>query len=108
MMFFAYRLLADCVAIVHAGYVAFVVIGFVLAIAGIARGWEWVRGFWFRVAHLTAIALVCAESFFGIACPLTTLEDRLRTLSGITGPPRDFVGYWIDRLIFYDFPPSVF
>lgn len=107
-MFLGYRLLADCVAIVHAGYVAFVVIGFLLVIIGIVRGWGWVRSFWFRAAHLIAIALVCAESLLGIACPLTILEDRLRTAGGVASHSRDFVGYWIDRLIFYDFPPWAF
>jgi Protein of Unknown function (DUF2784) len=88
MMFVGYRLLADCVAVVHAGYVAFVLVGFVLVIVGVAHGWDWVRGFWFRAAHLTAIVLVCAESFLGIACPLTTLENRLRTMGSVAGHSR--------------------
>ncbi len=107
-MFLPYGLLADAVAIVHAGYIAFVVAGFALIIVGIVAGWGWVRRFWFRAAHLAAIVLVCAESFTGIACPLTILEDRLRTMGGTASYSRDFVGYWLDRLIFYDFPPWVF
>jgi hypothetical protein len=103
-----YRLFADCVAIVHAGYLAFVVVGLALVIIGIVKGWGWVRNFWFRAAHLIAISLVCIESFLGIACPLTVLEDRLRVVGGVTGYSGDFVGYWIDRLIFYDFTPWVF
>jgi hypothetical protein len=103
-----YLLLADGVAVLHAAYVAFVTIGFALIAAGIVMHREWVRAFWFRVAHLGAIAFVCAESLMGTACPLTTLERQLRAMSGEASHSRDFIGYWIDRLIYYDFPPWVF
>ena len=103
-----YALLADEVAIVHAGVVAFIVCGFVLINFGAVAGWKWVRGFCFRVAHLAAITLVCAESITEWVCPLTSMESRLRELGGGAGYSRDFVGYWIDRLIFYDFPPAFF
>jgi hypothetical protein len=53
---------------------------FVLIAIGIAMRWEWVRAFWFRVAHLGAIALVYAESLMGAACPLTTREGRPKAL----------------------------
>jgi Protein of Unknown function (DUF2784) len=75
-------LLADGVALLHAAYVAFVTIGFALIAAGIVMHREWVRAFWFRVAHLGAIAFVCAESLMGTACPLRTLERQLRAMSG--------------------------
>src|SRR6266446_8282808 len=103
-----YLLLANAVAVFHAAYVAFVTIGFVLIAIGIAMRWEWVRAFWFRVAHLGAIALVCAESLMGTACPLTTLEGRLRAIGGEASQSQDFIGYWVDRLIFYNFPSWVF
>jgi hypothetical protein len=103
-----YLLLADAVAVLHFAYVAFVTIGFALIAIGIAMRWKWVRTFWFRAAHLGAIALVCAESLMGAACPLTTLEGRLRAMSGEASHSRDFVGYWVDRLIFYNFPSWVF
>jgi hypothetical protein len=61
------------------------------------------------VSHiLEPIALVCAESLMGTACPLTTLEGRLRAIGGEASHSHDFIGYWIDRLIFYNFPSWVF
>ena len=42
------------------------------------------------------------------ACPLTTLEVQLRTMSGEASHSRNFVRYWIDQLIYYDFPLWVF
>jgi hypothetical protein len=103
-----YLLLADGVAVVHAAYVAFVAFGFALIAAGLAMHWEWVRAFWFRVVHPSAIVFVCAESLMGSACPLTTLEGRLLAIGGEASYSRDFAGYWVDRLIYYDFPTWVF
>jgi hypothetical protein len=103
-----YILLADLVAVVHAAYVAFVVISFTLIIAGLTMRREWSQALWFRAAHLVAIAFVCAEAVMGVGCPLTTLESRLRAFGGETRYSRDFVGYWVDRLIFYDLPTWVF
>jgi len=49
-------LLADVVLVVHFAFVLFVVGGLALIWIGGAAGWQWVRGFWFRAAHLAAIA----------------------------------------------------
>ncbi|MHB8381698.1 MAG: DUF2784 domain-containing protein [Candidatus Binataceae bacterium] len=99
---------ADLVVTVHVAYVAFVVLGLAAIIVGGALGWRWVRNLWFRVAHLGAIGLVLAESILGVACPLTTLENFLRAQAGQPGYAGAFVGYWLDRLIFYRAPGWVF
>ncbi len=110
-----YRMLADAVVIVHAAYVAFVVLGLVAILAGAAfqsgkaAGYlNWTRNFTFRIVHLAAIALVCVEALTGVMCPLTTLEDSLRRRSGAAEYPGEFLGYWAHRLIFHDLPPAVF
>lgn len=103
-----YRLLADLIVAIHAAYVAFVVIGLLLILIGIARRWEWVRGWWFRVAHLVAILIVAAESLLDIPCPLTEWEYRLRELGGQAVSGGTFIGDLLHNLIFYDFPPWVF
>jgi hypothetical protein len=101
-----YRFLADAVVAVHFAYVAFVVLGLVAILAGAARGWQWVRNFWFRVVHFLMIAVVVIESVFGVLCPLTEWEDRLRELGGESGEPGSFVGRWLDRLLFVDLSSS--
>ncbi|MCC6611496.1 MAG: DUF2784 domain-containing protein [Burkholderiales bacterium] len=98
-------LLADAILIVHFGFVAFVVGGFVLVLAGAALGWGWVRNPVFRYLHLAAIAFVALEALAGIACPLTVWEDALRRAS--PGGP-GFVGRWIGRVLYYGFPEWVF
>ncbi len=103
-----YAFLADLVAAIHALYVGFVVLGLIAILLGGARGWTWVRNPYFRILHLAAIGLVCIESIVGIDCPLTTLENGLRLGAGQRGYGDDFIGYWLDRIIFYDFPPWIF
>jgi hypothetical protein len=101
--------LADMVLLVHAAFVAFVVVGLALIWAGRFRSWAFVRNFWFRAAHLAAIGVVAAESLSGFVCPLTTWEDRLRLLAG--GEHRyaeSFVQHWLHQVIFFDLSEGVF
>ena len=101
-------LLADLVLILHVAVVAFVVGGLLLVIIGNLRGWGWVNTFWFRLAHLGAIAFVVAETWLGITCPLTTLEMWLRLRGGAEVYGGGFVEHWLQRLLYYDAPPWVF
>jgi hypothetical protein len=99
---------ADLVTVIHAAYVAFVVIGFVAILVGWAAGWHWIRNFYFRLVHVAMILLVCCEALIGTTCPLTIWENMLRVKGGESGYSRDFVGYWLDSLIFYQAPRWVF
>ena len=99
---------ADLVTLVHAAYVAVVVLGFVAILIGWAAGWDWVRNRYFRIVHVAMILLVCCEALVGTTCPLTIWENMLRVKGGESGYSRDFVGYWLDSLIFYQAPPWMF
>jgi hypothetical protein len=101
-------LLADLVLLLHALFVAFVVVGLVLIVLGGARGWAWVRGRRFRIAHLAAIGVVVVQAWIGVLCPLTVLEMRLRQRAGGATYERSFVAHWLDRLLYFDAPPWVF
>ena len=101
-------LLADAVLVVHAGIAAFVLAGPVLVVVGNRRRWRWANDLRFRVAHATAIAIVVAESWFGLACPLTMLEMRLRASAGEASYGGGFVEHWLHHLLCYSAPPWVF
>ncbi len=101
-------MLADLVVALHAAYLAFVVFGFALIVLGYVAGWRWVRNAAFRLAHLAAILVVCAEALSGWTCPLTTLEDSLRQRGGERVYTGDFIRRWLDWLIFYNAPAWVF
>ncbi len=96
--------LADLILFLHAGYVLFVVSGLVLIWLGVGSRWRWVRSFWFRALHLAAVSLVAVEALLGAVCPLTALEDWLRS----TQLDEDFVVRWVRWLLFWDFPLWVF
>jgi hypothetical protein len=100
--------LADLIVVIHASYVAFVVLGLVAILLGIVFRWSWVRNFWFRVVHVIAIGIVAAEALAGVPCPFTVWENELRRIAGQASYPGDFVGYWAHRLIFYRAAPWVF
>lgn len=101
-------LAADAMLVVHALFVAFVVFGLVLIIAGGLRRWQWVHNRWFRVIHLLAIAIVMLQSWLGIVCPLTTWEMSLRRAAGQGTYDGTFISHWVGQLLYYQAPPWVF
>ncbi|MBM3344522.1 MAG: DUF2784 domain-containing protein [Betaproteobacteria bacterium] len=95
---------ADLILIVHFAFVLFVVGGLLMIWIGHAAGWQWVRNFKFRVAHLAAILFVALEAIAGVMCPLTIWEDALR---GVTSD-QSFIARWVHAIMFYSAPPWVF
>jgi hypothetical protein len=103
-----WRWLADLVLVTHAAYVLFVVGGQTLIIVGWIRGWEWTRCRVFRLLHLAAIGLVMLETWLGINCPLTTLENFLRLQAGAVAYEHSFIAHWLRWMIFYAAPEWIF
>lgn len=103
-----YGFLADLVVAFHVAYVSFVVGGQLAIMLGIALRWQWIRNFWFRLAHLLAITLVATEAIADVPCPLTVWERDLRLLAGQEASGETFIGRLLHALIFYDFPTWVF
>lgn len=103
-----YRLLADAVLLLHFGVVVFVVAGLAAIVVGNLRGWSWVNGLWFRLAHLGAIGVVIVQSWLGRLCPLTVLESWLREQAGGAAYDRSFVEHWVQRVLFHEAPFWVF
>ena len=63
-----YGILADLVVVAHFAYVLFVILGLLAVLVGRFAGWKWTRKFWFRVVHLTMIAIVVvAFGLLGLA-----------------------------------------
>ena len=103
-----FKALANAVLAAHLGIVIFVVAGLPLIFIGAARGWGWVRNRRFRVLHLAAIGYVALQSWVGIACPLTTLEQWLRVRAGATVYEGEFIVHWMRTLMFFEAPPWIF
>ncbi len=103
-----YQALADAVLVLHVAVVVFVVGGLVAVLAGNGLGWPWVNGWWFRLAHLLAIAFIVLQSWLGQLCPLTLLESWLRVQAGVGGYQRSFIEHWLQTLLYYEAPFWVF
>jgi hypothetical protein len=85
-----YQVLADIVACVHAAFVAFVVLGGVLAI-------RWRRLVWLHVPAAIWGALI---EFADWVCPLTPLENALRGRAGDAGYGDGFVQHYLLRALY--------
>ncbi len=103
-----YAWLADATVALHASFVLFVVGGQLLILLGWLGKWAWVRNPIFRISHLAAILFVVLEAWLGVNCPLTLLENRLRELAGQGVYELSFIGYWLNRILFYSAPEWVF
>lgn len=103
-----YRALADVVLLTHVTFVAFVIVGLLLVLAGGCCGWRWIRNPWFRAVHLAAIAVVVVQAWLGVICPLTTLEMALRERAGDATYGGAFIAHWLQALLYYEAPPWVF
>jgi hypothetical protein len=101
-------LLANLVLVLHVCVAAFVVAGLALIVVGNLARWHWVNHLWFRLAHRVAIAVVVAEAWFDIACPLTLLEMWLRSKAGAATYAGGFIEHWLSSLLYYQAPPWVF
>ncbi|MGF6508733.1 DUF2784 domain-containing protein [Paraburkholderia sp. 32] len=97
--------LANIVLVLHALIVVFIVGG--LFAIWIAHGLRlpWARNRTFRTVHVLAIGIVATLAVLNVPCPLTVLEDRLRT--GTVGP-QGFIQRWVSAWLYYDFPGWVF
>ena len=85
-----YRALADLVLVVHLAFVLFVVLGGLLVL-------RWPRTAWF---HIPAAIWGVLIEFTGWICPLTPLENSLRTRGGEAGYNGGFIEHYIQPLLY--------
>jgi len=102
------RLLADLLLILHVAIVLFIVGGLVATAVGGLLGWGWVRRFTWRVLHLAAMGFVAVGAVVGWICPLTVWEEALRRRAGEAEYGTGFVQYWLERLLYHDWPDWAF
>jgi hypothetical protein len=98
------RTLADAILVLHLGIVGFVVLGALAIPLGAWRGWSWVRGLRWRVAHLLLMGVIALQAWLGALCPLTIWEQALRARAGEAVYAESFVAHWLSRLIFFEAP----
>ena len=97
-------LIADAVLLAHFGVVVFITGGLVLVPVGYKLRWGWMANRRLRYIHAGAMTFVALETLLGFTCPLTLIENYL---NGMT-TSESFIGYWIRRIFYYDFPVEYF
>lgn len=85
-----WRLLADGVALVHGAFLAYVVLGGVVAL-------RWPRTLPLHVVAAAWGLLVIAAS---VRCPLTAAEDRLRLRGGRAPLPGGFIDRYVEGVLY--------
>ena len=85
-----YRTGADIVLLLHLCFIVFVIAGGFLLLKW--RGLVWV--------HLPAVAWGALVEFSGWVCPLTPLEQHLRSLAGESSAEADFMGRYLPPLLY--------
>jgi len=95
---------AILVLALHLAIIAFNVAGCVLIPLGAWRGWHWVRGLWWRLAHLLSLAVVAIQAIVGRACFLTTWQGELSGSEHV----QPMIEKWMNGLIYWPLPLWVF
>ena len=85
-----YSFLADLVLMVHLAFVVFVLCGGLIVLR-----WRWIA--WL---HLPAAAWGAFVEFTGWICPLTPLENWLRTQGGEVGYEQDFMARYFLPILY--------
>lgn len=85
-----FRLLADAIVTLHFAFVAFVVLGGLLAL-------RWPRAAW---VHLPAAAWGVFVEYSGMVCPLTPLEIALRARGREAGYAGGFIEHYLIPTIY--------
>lgn len=85
-----YRVSAEAVLLLHFGFIVFVLFGAVLAVR-----WRWVVA-----AHLPAAAWGCFVELTGRICPLTYIENFLRSRAGQSGYSGGFIEHYLLSVIY--------
>ena len=84
------RIAADAVVLVHLAFIAFVALGALLAVR-----WRWIP--WL---HIPALLWGVLVETTGRLCPLTDLENALRTRAGQSGYPGGFIEHYVLAIIY--------
>jgi hypothetical protein len=96
--------LADAILWLHVGIIVFNLFGLVAVPVGAARGWAFVRVFWWRALHVALLAVVALQALFGRACLLTIWQNDLLQRAGAPAMPQPLIERWVARAIYWPLP----
>ena len=102
-----YKVVADLIVVIHFAWILFMLLGFILTLCGF-----FYRSFFdrwlFRTLHLCGIAYVGLLAALRQYCPLTILENTLRTrYNPELTYPGSFIVYYVEKLVYPEVNPLI-
>jgi len=91
-----YRRLANLIVVIHAAICVYALGGAVLVLVEP----------WTAAVHIPLITWVCAANIMGWKCPLTPLENRLRTAASDDAYESTFIGRYLLPILVPDAEPD--
>jgi hypothetical protein len=91
-----YRIFADFVLVAHFCFVVFVIFGGLLVL--------WRR--WVLWLHFPALIWGVFVELLLITCPLTSLENHFRALSGQAGYEGGFIEHFVSSILYWQLTPQ--
>ena len=85
-----YRVLADALVVAHFIFIVYAVAGGLLVIK-----WGWTAGL-----HIPVFLWGVLIETFGWICPLTPLENELRTAAGLAGYSGSFIDHYLIPIVY--------
>ena len=98
------RATASAVLYLHFAVVVFNVFWIVAIPLGAWRGWNFVRSFWWRGAHVIVLGLVAIQAAVGALCFLTVWQSALLRAAGGAADEPSSIETIVTRLIFWPLP----
>ncbi|MCK5655238.1 MAG: DUF2784 domain-containing protein [Candidatus Aureabacteria bacterium] len=102
-----YKIFADLIVVIHFAWILFMLAGTILTLGGFfyKRFFDW----WlFRTLHLCGIIYVGLLALLREYCPLTILENTVRTkYNPELTYPGSFIVHYIEKLVYPDVNPSI-
>lgn len=95
---------ADVILVLHFIFILGILVPIPLIFLGKFLSWAWVRHRVLRLTQVVMMGIVLFENFLGWACPLTEWENQLRLASGRGIYATSFVGYWVERFLYFQWP----
>ncbi|MCI0532402.1 MAG: DUF2784 domain-containing protein [candidate division Zixibacteria bacterium] len=98
--------LANLLAVTHFLWILFMLSGILVNLWGLLRNQKLLNWFWFRTLHMWGFLIVGAFSLLNILCPITTVENLLRSLdSAGSANSGSFISHYVNRFIYPELSP---
>jgi len=104
----SYRIFADSVIVIHFLFILFMLLGFLLTLYAVLFREKFFDRWVFRSLHLLGIFYVASLSILGKYCPLTILENELRSRYAMSSVySGSFIVHYLEKLVYPDVNPLV-